>query len=225
MSNPIYFICATPGSSGNSLVRMFRTVIETTSALTPVTFLQTPVSPMTPKFWFENVDPGTNQVVHVPYRPDYAKLKERFPGCKIVVMTHLLTECNSIALSLWEGFYKNAYEFGAEPFFKQILETHSHLFSSTTLTPDQLSNKEINTFVKIVAYEKLLDGFHCLTIPNDPDVIEISHKDFYYNRPQVRSQIEAFTGSVFRQAEIDVYDQIAEAHINNFFKTSSLFLR
>jgi len=224
MSGPIYFICATPGSSGNSVVRLFRSIIEASSVLEPVTFLQTPPNIMTPEFWFENVDPGLNQVVRVPYRPDYAKLKERFPGCKIVVVTHLLPECTSLALTLWEGFYKDAYEFGAEPFFRSILENHSHLFSSTELTPYQLSSTEINTFVRIVAYEKLLDGFHCLTIPDDADILEITHKDFYYNRPYVKAQIETFTGATLQQAASEVYDQIAEARIDKFFSSAALLL-
>ena len=224
MSGPIYFICSTPGSSGNSVVRLFRTIIEASSVLEPVIFLQTPPAVMTPEFWFENIDPGANQVVRVPYRPDYAKLKERFPGCKIVVVTHLLPECTTIALTLWEDFYKDAYEFGAEPFFRAILENHSHLFSSTALTPDQLSTTEINTFIRILSYEKLLDGFHSLTIPTDPDILEITHRDFYYNRPHVKSQVETFTGATLTQAASEVYDQIAEARINNFFNSSALLL-
>ena len=224
MSSPMYFICATPGTSGNFLVRIFRNLIEATSALSPPTFLSEPPSPMTRDFWFDNFDPGTNQVIHVPYRPDYEKLKTRFPGCKIVVVTHLLQECHSVSLNLWEGFYKAAYEFGAEPFFRQTLENHSHLFSSTTLTPDQLTKKEIDTFIRIISYEKLLDGFHCLTIPTDPDIIEITHKDLYYNRAGVKEQIETFSGLTLRQVENDMYDQMAEAHIQSFFRNSALLM-
>jgi hypothetical protein len=224
MSSPIYFICATPGSSGNFLVRIFRNLIEATSELTQPTFLQEPTGPITRDFWFDNVDPGLNQVIHVPYRPDYTKLKSRFPGCKIVVVTHLISECNNLSLNLWESFYKAAYEFGAEAFFKQTLEAHSHLFSSTTLTPDQLTKKELNTFIKIIAYQKLLDGFHNLTVPTDPDIIEITHRDLYYNRAQVKSQIESFTGFTLRQAESDMYDQMAESHIAGFFGRTSVLI-
>jgi len=224
MSSPIYFICATPGSSGNFLVRIFRNLIGASTVLTPPTFLQEPTGPMTRDFWFDNVDPGQNQVMHVPYRPDYAKLKSRFPGCKIIVLTHLVSECNNLSLNLWEDFYTAAYEFGAEPFFRQTLEAHSHLFSSTTLTPDQLTKKELNTFIKIIAYQKLLDGFHNLIIPTDPDVIEITHRDLYYNRAQVKSQIETFTGFTLRQAESDMYDQMAQSHIEGFFAKAAVLI-
>lgn len=225
MSDPIYFVCATPGSSGNSLIRLIGSLIESMPDLTPAVFLQTPPDTMTSEFWFNNIDPGTRQVIRVPFRPDYATLKQRFPGCKIIILTHLLAECTGIALSLWEGFYKDTYEFGAQPFFKSILENHRHLFSSTELTPTQLTHTEIHTFIKILAYEKLLDGFYCLTIPNDPDVLEITHKDFYYNRSHVKSQIENFTGKTLSPMASEIYDQISEAYIDSFFNSVSPMLK
>jgi hypothetical protein len=187
------------------------------AAMSQPTFSQVPPSPMTRDFWFDNVEIGNDVVIHVPYYPNYQKLRDRFPGCKIIVMTHTLPECNTLARNLWNGFYKDAYEFGAEPFFRRILENHNHLFSSTTLTPEQLTNSEINTFIKIVSYDKLLSGFHCLTIPSDADVIEIKHKDFYFEPAEVRSQLETFTGYTFTEPAILFHEEIVSIHLKNFF--------
>lgn len=218
----VYFVCATPGSSGNFLVKLIRNLLGSPGGLTPPTFLQTPPTPMTRDFWFDNVEIGDNPVMHVPFRPDYQKLKDRFPGCKIIVMTHSLTECGTIALHLWEDFYKDAYEFGAEPFFREIIESHSHLFSSTTLTPDQMTKKEINTFIKIVSYQTLLEGFYSLTVPTDPDILEIQHKDFYYQTALTRSRLELFTDTTFTDPAITFHDAVSKSYLDIFFKNAAL---
>lgn len=217
----VYFVCATPGASGNFLVTLIRRLLLVTDTKLQPTFLSTPPDPITRDFWFDNVDIGDDTVVHVPIRPDYEKLKTRFPGCKIIVLTHTLSECNTIAMNLWEGYYKNAYEFGAEPFFKKILETHSHLFSSTTLTPDQLTRIEVNTFIRILSYYKLLDGFFCLTVPNDSDTIELVHRDLYLDPASFRNKLESFTGRVFDENLIDSHNQTTANYIENFFKTAN----
>lgn len=217
----IYFVCATPGASGNFLITLLRKLLVVTDNNLQPTFLSTPPIPITRDFWFDNVDIGDATVVHVPFRPDYEKLKIRFPNCKIVVLTHTLPECQTIAMNLWEGYYKNTYEFGAEPFFKKILESHSHLFSSITLTPDQLTQIEVNTFIRILSYQKLLDGFFCLNIPNDSDIIELVHRDLYLDPASFRNQIESFTGRVFDAMTIDFHNLVASNHIENFFRTAN----
>lgn len=213
----VYFICATPGSSANFLIKLLGNLLGVGGGMTQPTFTQSPPDVMTRDFWFDNVDIGSEVIVHVPFYPDYEKLRTRFPGCKIVVMTHTLPECNTLARNLWKGFYKEAYEFGAEPFFKRILETHSHLFSSTTLTPEQLTTAEINTFIKILSYEKLLGGFHCLTIPSESDIIEIKHRDFYYQPAQVRTQLETFVGATFPEQAVNFHNELVSLHLENFF--------
>jgi hypothetical protein len=217
----VYFVCATPGASGNFLITLIRSLFLVTDTRLQPTFLSTTPDPITRDFWFDNVDIGDATVVHVPFRPDYEKLKTRFPGCKIIVLTHTLPECNTIAMNLWEGFYKAAYEFGAEPFFRHVLETHSHLFSSTTLTPDQLTPIEANTFIKILSYQKLLDGFFCLDIPDDSDIIELTHRDLYINPAHFRTQLESFTGRVFDEHLIDAHNQTTANYIENFFRTAN----
>lgn len=218
----VYFVCATPGSSGNFLVKLLRNLLGSPGGLTQPTFTQTPPAVMTREFWFDNVEIGDSPVVHVPFRPDYEKLNARFPGCKIVVMTHGLPECNSIALDLWNDFYKDAFEFGAEPFFREIIESHSHLFPNKTLTPDIMTKFEINIFVKILTYQKLIEGFFCLDIPVSPDVIEIKHKEFYHKPAQVRAQLESFTGCTFNEPSINFHNQMAVNHSTNFFKNAAL---
>jgi hypothetical protein len=215
----IYFVCSTPGGSGNLVMTMVRNLIGAPVSYTPQSFASTPPRPMTKEFWYDNIQVNDSPVIHVPFSPDYAKLNQRFPGCKIIVMTHTLPECDTLAVNLWEGFYRNSYEYGAEPFFREILESHSHLFSSTTLTPDQMTPIEIGTFIKILEYQKLIQGFFCLTDPNVPNVIMMKHKDLYFNTAHFRSQLESFAGHVFSQVAIDLHEETAKNYIENFFRS------
>jgi hypothetical protein len=217
----VYFVCATPGSSGNFLVKLIRNLVEAPGGMTQPTFKLAQPDVMTRDFWFDNVEIGDNPVVHVPFRPDYQKLQDRFPGCKIIVVTHTISESITLARNLWEGFYKNSYEFGAEPFFQTILETHSHLFSSTTLTPDQLTKPEVETFVEILKYQKVIEGFHSLTIPTDPNILAIKHRDFYFQPALVREQLETFTGHTFIESAIAFHNELVLRHIENFFNTAA----
>jgi hypothetical protein len=217
----VYCVCATPGSSGNFLVKLIRNLIGASAGMTPNTFSLPKPDIMTRDFWFDNIEIGDNPVVSSPYRPDYQKLQERFPGCKIIVTTHIVSETIALARNLWEGFYKNSYEFGAEPFFRTILETHSHLFSSTTLTPDQLTKSEISTFVEILRYQKILDGFHNLTVPTEPNILEIKHRSFYFQPELVREQLETFTGYTFTEPAITFHNELVLRYIENSFNTAA----
>lgn len=219
----VYFICASPGSSGNFLGKLIHNLIGSTSdqIVTP-TFNQPEPEEMTSDFWFDNVNIGNATVVNVPFVPNYEKLNARFPGSKVIVLTHLINECYSIALNLWEGFHVKSYELGSEPHFRKILTSHSNLFSDLTATPDQLTRTEISTFVKILAYQKLIAGFHCVNIPQDPNVLEVKHRDLYYNRSKVKQDLELFTGQTFSEPAANLYDQIARDHIESFFRSSSL---
>lgn len=215
----LYFICASPGSSGNFLGKLVHNLIGSTSdQLIQPTFNQPVPSEITADFWFDNVNPGQGNVIHVPFVPNYTKLKDRFPGCKIIVLTHLINECYAIAANLWKGYYLAAYDFVSEPDFRKILINHSNIFSNVNCTPDQLSKEEVNAFIKIVAYQKLIAGFHCCPILNDVDVLEIKHKDLYFNRQLVRNNLEMFTGMTFQDPGVKLHEDLARSHIETFFR-------
>ncbi len=215
----VYFICASPGSSGNFLGKLMHNLVGSTSdQLIQPTFDQPVPNEITADFWFDNVNIGSGTVIHVPFVPNYTKLRNRFPGCKIIVLTHLINECHSIAANLWNGYYKAAYNFVSEPDFRKVIQNHSNLFSNPNATPYSLTNEEVNTFIKIIAYQKLIAGFHCCNIPNDADVLEIKHKDLYFNRIKVRTDLENFTGNTFQQNAIQLHEDLAKGHIESFFK-------
>lgn len=198
VSREIYFICSTPGTLGNLVGRMLRSTIGNVDPFLSNNTFQVPEpEKMTADFFFTNISvPETgNVVINAPFLPNYEILNQRFPGCKIIVITHELYRCNDIASSFFQTYYNDAYDFGADYHYKNILQSHAHLFSNLDAKPWELSVIEKHTFIKILAYHKLLDGFYCHKFPSDTtNVMEIKFRDIYSNIESVEANIEAFTG-------------------------------
>jgi hypothetical protein len=216
----IYFICSTPGTSGNFIGRLVRSLIdEHRLELNQHIFDQQSPETLTSEFFYSNItipEEG-NAVVHVPFRPDYDTLTSRFPGCKIIVMTHQLQECDSLAKRFFQSYYIDAYEYGAEPNFRKIIQNHLHLFSNSEVLPWEFTKKERSMFVRILSYHKLLDGFHSLLIPDRPDVLEVTFRDLYFNPSLTQTKIEQFTGIAFSQAQKDSMALLIENFTSRFF--------
>jgi hypothetical protein len=223
----VYFICSTPGSSGNFVGRLVRSLIDTgLMELTPHTFSAPAPDVLTPEFFYANLTIAEegNVVVNVPFRPDYNTLKSRFPGCKIIVLTHRLQDCETLARGLVQSYYIDGYEHGSAPYFNQIIQDHSHLFSSVDLLPTELTNKDRVILNKIVAYHKLLDGFYTLDVPLETNILELKFNDLYFNTAQVESQLELFTGGIFTESQKAMTATLTTAYINSFCNPLLQFL-
>ena len=114
MTREVYFVCATPGSTGNFVANLLSNLLGGIDPSTRQwTFQETAPEVLTPDFYFDNIlipDTG-NVVMNSPFTPNYEKLNLRFPNCKIIVLTHSLLNCRNIALSYFKTFYFDAYEF------------------------------------------------------------------------------------------------------------------
>lgn len=220
MSRNLYFVCATPGSSGNFISRLINTVCQGTEILdfNSISYTQPLSGQLTKDFFFENcIIPDGDRVVSVPFTPDYQKLNSRFPECKIVVLTHRLEDCNHIARAYYQSFFVEAYEISSSQFFAKILQDHSHLFGDTNATPSELTETEKATFIKILTYQKLLDGFFCVNIPQDSNVLKIEFKNLFLNPSIVQAQIENFTGLTFGPVEQTLLNDLTSHYIQRYF--------
>ena len=227
MSRELYFICASPGTSGNFTGRLIRGLLNQqtdTVSINKHTFAGTVPDILSPEFFYNNIQiPETeSMVINVPFRPNYEILESRFPGCKIIVITHTLQEMQKLALNLLEIFFIDSYDFGAEPYFRKILLDHSHLFSNVNAAINELTPREVNILVKILHYEKLCDGFHCLTIPNSDNVLEIKHHDLYYSTASTKVKLENFTNKTFTEDLNNIYQTLVTQQIDKFFSMSSI---
>lgn len=219
MTREVYFVCATPGTTGNFVANLLANLIGGVDPTTRRwTFQETAPEVLTPDFYFDNIlipDTG-NVVMNIPFTPNYEKLNLRFPNCKIIVLTHSLLSCRNIALSYFKTFYFDAYEFGAEPFFRSILKEHANLFSNTDAAPWDLTDKERHIFHKILSHQKLLDGFHAVEIPNDPNVLELKFEDLHFNTALVEQKLELFTGQTFSTVDKENTRRLVTTFIQNY---------
>ena len=221
MTRKLYFSCATPGSAGNFVNRLIRGLDPDTEYLdfSAITYSQTPPTVITKEFFFENIQiPDTgNYIVSVPFTPDYDKLNTRFPDSKVVVLTHSVEECNTIARAYYQSYFKESYEISSEPFFRNILQTHSHLFSNVNATPDELSDKEVSIFIKILSYQKLLDGFHSHVVPVSSNVVELKFRNLFLNTTDTEQRLEQFIGSTFNETARALTRQMTLYFIEQYF--------
>ena len=220
----VYFICSTPGTLGNFIGRSVNALLSDQNAQIIVNPLGPNASPFfTPEFFYDNLqipEEGTF-IVNIPFRPDYEILKQKFPECKIIVITHLIQDITHISRAFFRHFFLESYEAGAEPHFRKIIEDHHWLFSSTFVTPEELTRTERDIFARIIAHQKLLDGFHNMTVPTDPDILRIRFEKIFYHYSEVEAQLENFTGKTFTEYDKSLNRELTQAFIQKYFSLLS----
>ena len=218
MTRKIYFICSTPGTLGNFLGRNVRALLADENA--EIIFsTETNVSASSSEDFYSNITvPETGTfVINCPYRPDFNIMKQRFPDCKIIVITHTLPEITHLSRMFFNSFYVDEYETIAGPHFKKILEDHSWLFSNVNATPLELTRKEVDIFIKIITYHKILDGFHSVIIPNDPNILEVKFSDLVFKIAEVESKLENFIGKTYLESDKAVNREVMALFFNDYF--------
>lgn len=224
MARTVYFVCSTPGSLGNFVGRVLRGLhADENAVIIPKPVFENEPEVLTREYFFNNLslpEEGTF-IVHAPFRPDFETMKSRFPGCKIVVITHSVQESTHLAKIFFKTFFVNDYEAGAEPFFRKVLTDHNWIFSNVNATPADLTKKEKEVFVRIIAYQKLLDGFHSLTIPTDPDVLEIKFGDLIFKVPQIETALENFTSKVMLASDKAINSEIMQMFLIDYFNLTT----
>ncbi len=226
MSRKIYFVCSTPGATGNFIGRLVKNTIgDVDPTRVENVFLQPTPEFLTSDFFYDNIvvpDEG-NVVINSGFLPNYEKLNERFPGCKIIVITHSLQDCTQLAKGLFKSFYIDDYEYAQIP-YEKILSLHPALFKNPSLKPWELSQKEKAIFIKILAYHKLIDGFHSAEIPNDPNVLEVKFSDIHFNTAKLESDLESFIGNTISESDKALNRQLSRIFVENYLTfTKSVF--
>lgn len=220
-----YFICSTPGTLGNFVGRSVKALLSDDNAellINPLDHQDPNIltsDQLTADYFYNNIqvpDNGTF-VINSPFRPNYEILKQRFPECKIIVISHMVQEIQHISRSLFRHYYVESYEITSAPFFNKLINDHSWLFSGTNLTPDQLTRIDKEIFVKILAHQILLAGFHCLTVPANPDVLEIKFDKIFYHVDEVEAQLESFTGKTFIESDKKINRDLTQEFIKKYF--------
>ncbi len=219
MSRSVYFICNTPGTSGNFVGRMIKSIFPNNQIeITQQLVTADPPQSLTADYFYNNLTlPDGNLVVNVHFRPNYQRLREISPGCKIIVIKHTTHEIQAISRGLYKTYYQENYDLGAGPFYHSILNSHSHLFSNVNARPEDLSPMEKETFTRILAYHKLLDGFYNIEVPNDSDVLSLYFKDLFCDIAKVETQLETFTGYTFSESDKALNREVVNLNIQSSF--------
>lgn len=228
MTRELYFVCASPGTTGNFIGKMIKNAIST-GTNSEIILLENSFNAPTPEvltadFFFDNiiVPEDDSVVINSPFIPNYEKIFSRFSDAKVVVVTHSLTDCLNLAKTFFKSYYVFNYEFGADIHFKKIIDAYPHLFKNPDVTPNQLTLKEQNIFIKILEHQKVVDGFHSLEVPTNPNVLEIAFRDIHFNNHKVESQLEQFIGKTFSAADKVLNRELSNHFITQYFRSSSV---
>lgn len=226
MSREIYFVCSTPGATGNFIGRVIKNAIGNVdpTAINHV-YLQPQPEVISSDFFHDNITipESGNVVINSGFLPNYEKLNNRFPGCKIVVITHSLQETTQLAKGLFKSFYIDDYEHSRDA-YERILRLHPSLFKDHSLKPWELPQKEKTIFIKILAYHKLIDGFHSADILDSPSVLEIKFSDIHFKTQKVEADLESFTGKTIPEPDKELNRQLSKFFIEKYLNfTKSVF--
>jgi hypothetical protein len=218
-----YFVLGTPGTSGIFLANLLSKYLDVNSSypslVNQVEYAQTPPEIITPEFFYDNLVVSNNltNIFYVGMKPNFEKLRNRFPDSKFIVITHTLNEMQFISNYLFENYFKEHYDAGAEIPFKQILQDHRFLFSNIDATPYELSKYEEEAFKKVLQYHKLLDGYSNITEPETNSLLKIAFSDMMYFKNRVLDKLSSFTGIPTPESAVEFYgilDTIIDKRFN-----------
>jgi hypothetical protein len=216
-----YFVLGTPGTATTFLAHLVRCYVDEGSSYPALVnqfeFSTPPGDIITPDFYYENLEINNNlvNIFSLATRPNIEKLRIRFPSSKIIIITHTLDEIAYIANYYYKAFFCDVYDAGADIHFKEILTTHSHLFSNVDASPFELSAKEEETFKKILQYQKLIDGFHNINELDSENLIKISFSDIIF-RPVVLEKLSNFLGKESPTSAVSFYQETVPQLLKKF---------
>jgi hypothetical protein len=212
----VYFVLGTPGTSVVFLSQLLGLFVNAKSAygstVNQMEWLNEPEGPITTDFFYDNITVTGHfpRIFSVAAKPDFEKLRTRFPKAKFVVITHTLSEIPYMSNYFYDTYYKNFSETGSEDFYRDILRTHSHLFSNIDANPEDLTITEEETFKKILQYQKLLDGYTNITEPETESLIHVPYSDIRFQKQKVLEKFSNFIKVDIPETAINYYNQILE---------------
>jgi hypothetical protein len=210
----VYFVLGTPGTSVVFLSQLLGLFVNAKgpygSTVNQMEWLQEPEGIITPEFFYDNITVTGHfpRVFSVSSKPNFEKLKSRFPNAKFVVITHTINEIEHISNYFYETYYNGTLDETVLEIFRSILSSHSHLFSNLEATPDTLTLKEKETFKKIIQYQKLLDGYTNITELETDSLIYIPYSSIRFHKNNVLEKFSNFVGVETPETAINYYEEI-----------------
>jgi hypothetical protein len=208
-----YFVLGTPGTLGVFVAHLVSKFIDTNSSYPAVInkyeYATEPPTVVDPDFFYDNlvINDSLPRVFSVGMKPEITKLRTRFPGSRIIVITHTLEEIPFIAEFLYRNYYSD-FNAGSEPSFREIISNHSWLFPNTDIVPANFTRKDEKIFKKILEYHKLLDGYGSTNFEETDYLVKISLTDIIYRPNTALSKLSAIT-------RIDVTTEIQNFFVDN----------
>lgn len=223
MSHPIYFVISSAGTAGNMLGDMIhQTYLDNSMPVLLNTYTYDAPTPevLTEDFVYDHiqVDNSTHaQIINLHVYPNCVKLKERFPDCKIIIVTHSIGDIvYSLGHNVYKAFYVDLYDAGvSKPWFDNIIASHPRFFSNPNIRPDELEGEELLAFKLLIQHQKLMDGFWKVTVPET--ATEIRFFDIIRDPTATKSAMVSFLGMPLGTTAI--------ANYTGFYQTSTTYFK
>ena len=221
-----YFVCYTAGTSGAFVSSLVSQIVNNTErefgftmngnshsnmidsncgidwALAP--------SPCTPEYFYRNVftfNSAKPMIMQTHLQPAWEIVKDRWPTFKAVIITHTLADINEIAVNLYYKYYLDDFDVTAKAAFLDIIRNQSTAFPKDITHPSQLSEEEIRTFIKILVYHKISDGYIYPTAPDEykDHVLFLPYREVVTDAELVLNKLSNFLGMPVPKVSKDNY--------------------
>ena len=222
MSQPIYFIISSAGTAGNILGDMIhQTYLDNSMPVLLNTYTYDADIPqvLTEDFTYDHIqiDNSTHaQIINLHVYPNCAKLKERFPECKIIIVTHNIADIiYNFSHNVYKAFYVDLYDAGvSKPWFDDIIASHPRMFSNPNIRPDELEGEELLAFKLLIQHQKLMDNFWKVTVPET--ATEIRFFDIIRDPVATKSAMTTFLGMPLGTTAILNYNTMYQTSTSYF---------
>lgn len=222
MSHPIYFIISSAGTAGNSIGDMIHSTHldnNMPSLLNTYTYDAEVPEVLTEDFIYNHIQIDNSahaHVINLHVYPNCDRLKERFPDCKIIIVTHNICDIvYNFSHNVYRSFYIDLYDAGiSKPWFDDIIASHPRLFSNPTVRPDELTGEELLAFKLLIQHQKLLDGFWNITVPDT--ATEIRFFDIIRNPAATKSTMVSLLGMPLGTTALANYNAMYQSSTSYF---------
>ena len=225
MTQDIYMINNLPGTAGNMVSNMIHsTYFHSGDAIVRDDFVfDDAENDQFNRDWFYqhwslNTETTSSHVCNIMHLPDFDNQLTKYPDAKMIVITHDINDCELIANNLFQTFFIEGWVADiSRPAFTNILLEFPQFFSDQTASPLELTNKERQIFIKILGNQTFLSGFHNITIPDNPNVFEITLHEILYSPATFRSKLETIMGRPLGMEAIADYNGFLMTYTEKFF--------
>ncbi len=226
MSN-IYIINSFPGTAGLLIYKMIA-VNHRTSGLpieeeTAYSFKTEKPETVTSEWFYNNWEINTSTtatvVCNISHLPDYDLLTSQYPDAKLITVTHDVNECDKIATNTLISYYANSWELPeVQNQFRRIIAEFPQFFSNQAVTPLEFTKKERDTFLRILANQVLLGGFHNIEVPTtNPNIYKIELNDILNHPAKFKSQMVEILGRPLTNETLADYKGVQMNIFKSFF--------